>query len=95
MCSFTAWRFGRVIGACWYIERWGAVLVLFAWLYYVLLTRDIFAFAQNGSLHLVDVLLGFPLVIAVGLVGAIIWIGLLRTSCCLINKVEEPYDEAA
>ncbi|MCI4410997.1 MAG: hypothetical protein JHC38_04930 [Thiotrichales bacterium] len=94
MCSFAAWRFGRVLGACWYLERWGAMLVLFIWLYYVLYTRDILAFAQQGNLHLVDVLLGLPLVVAVGLVGAVIWIGLVRTLCCVMNKVEEPHYEA-
>lgn len=87
-CTRDKWRFGRATGLWWLLERWGAVLVLLAWLFYVFVQRDFAHYAQTGSLLLVDLLLGVPLIIALGLVVAIIWMGLIRSISCLLGKLE-------
>lgn len=97
-CTKELWRFGRAQGFWWRLERWGALLVLLAWLFYVFIVRDFAGYADTGQLQLIDLLLGLPILVAMGLVGSIIWMGLIRIVSCALGKLEfEPlsqdYDE--
>lgn len=90
-CTKELWRFGRAQGFWWRLERWGALLVLLAWLFYVFIVRDFASYADTGQLQLIDLLLGLPILFAMGLVGSIIWMGVVRLfSCALGQLVIEP-----
>lgn len=86
-CTNALWRFGRAQGVWWLLERWGALAVLLVWLFYVFLLKDFATYAQTGQLALIDLLFGLPIMIAMGLVGSIIWMGLIRTLSCVLGKL--------
>lgn len=86
-CTRLLWRFGRASGIWWWLERWGAVVWLTLWLGYVLIAKDFIGQMQAGQLMLIDWLLGLPLVIALGLVMAIIWMGMVRLVSCALGKL--------
>lgn len=86
-CTKELWRFGRAQGFWWRLERSGALLVLLAWLFYVFIVRDFAGYADTGQLQLIDLLLGVPILVAMGLVGSIIWMGMVRLFSCIFGKL--------
>lgn len=86
-CTKELWRFGQAIGFWWRLERWGALLVLVAWLLYVFIAKDFASYADSGQLQLIDLLLGVPILVAMGLVGSIIWMGVVRLFSCILGKL--------
>ena len=90
-CTKELWRFGQARGFWWLLERCGALVVLLAWLFYVFIIRDFASYADKGQLQLIDLLLGLPILVAMGLVGSIIWMGVVRLFSCILGKlVMEP-----
>jgi hypothetical protein len=87
-CTKALWRFGQATGFWWFLERWGAVFLLLVWLFYVFIIRDFAGYADRGQLQLVDLLLGLPILFAMGLVGSIIWMGLVRLLSCALGKLQ-------
>jgi hypothetical protein len=86
-CTKELWRFGRAQGTWWRLERWGALAVLLVWLLYVFIAKDFAGYANNGQLQLIDLLLGVPILVALGLVGSIIWMGVVRLFSCALGKL--------
>lgn len=85
-CSYFLWRFGQLSTLWLIIERfigWGIFLL---WLGYVFIEKGFSSHFERGSITLVDLLLGIPIIIAMGLVFAIIWKGLIRGMLCVMGK---------
>lgn len=86
-CTKELWRFGQASGFWWRLERWGALAVLLVWLLYVFIAKDFAGYANTGQLQLIDLLLGVPILVAMGLVGSIIWMGVVRLFSCILGKL--------
>lgn len=94
MCTNQLWRFGRAQGFWWPLERLGALFVLVAWLFYIFIEQDFLGYADLGQLQLIDLLLGLPLLLAMGLVGSIIWMGLIRSVACIFGQLRLDDEQA-
>ncbi len=86
-CTKELWRFGRAQGFWWRLERWGALAVFLVWLLYVFIAKDFAGYADSGQLQLIDLLLGVPILVAMGLVGSIIWMGVVRLFSCALGQL--------
>lgn len=86
-CSYFLWRFGQVSPAWLWFERLGGWLIFASWLGYVFIEKEFASHFDRGSIALIDLLLGVPIIIAMGLVFSIIWKGFIRGVLCVIGKL--------
>ncbi len=91
--SYFLWRFGQANGVWLSLEKLGGWLVFCLWLGYVFIGKEFAAHFDDGSIALIDLLLGVPIIIAMGLVFSIIWKGLIRALLCLMGKLVVKHDD--
>jgi hypothetical protein len=91
-CSYFLWRFGHSNARWLWVEKLGSWIVLLLWLWYVFIEKSFSSHFDNGTVTLVDLLLGIPIIIAMGLVFAIIWKGAVRGVLCIMGQLVKPND---
>jgi hypothetical protein len=86
-CSYFLWRFGEASRLWTSFERLSSWLIFILWSVYVFIEKGFAVHFDDGSIVLIDLLLGIPIIIAMGLVFSIIWKGLIRGLLCLMGKM--------
>jgi hypothetical protein len=86
-CSYFLWRFGKTSRLWTSFERLSSWLVFILWLGYVFIEKEFAVHFDDGSIVLIDLLLGIPIIIAMGLVFSITWKGIIRGLLCLMGKM--------
>jgi len=86
-CRYFLWRFGQPSLFGEFLERFFGWLIFLIWLGYVFIAKDFVSHFDQGSITLIDLLLGVPIIIAMGLVFMIIWKGFIRGVLCLMGKL--------
>lgn len=92
-CRFDRWRNIRCSTWLQRVEVVGKWSILLAWFYYAWFEKAFWGLLTDGRALLVDLLLGVPLVVAMGLVGMIVWMGLVRWLCCVSGYGKVVEDE--
>jgi hypothetical protein len=91
-CSYFLWRFGQTHPIWLWVESLGGLIVLGFWLWYVFVEKNFSSHFDTGTIALIDLLLGIPIIVAMGLVFAIIWKGLIRGFLCIMGQLVKPND---
>lgn len=86
-CSYTLWRFGQATPFWLLFEKLTYWVIFIVWLFYVFIEKEFISYFDKGNIALVDLLLGLPLILALGLVFSVIWKGVIRGLLCLMNKL--------
>lgn len=94
-CRFDRWRNIRCPVSLQWLEVVGKWGVFLAWFYYAWFEKAFWGLLTDGRALLVDLLLGVPLVLAMGLVGMIVWMGLVRWLCCVSGWGQVVEDEVS
>jgi hypothetical protein len=91
-CSYFLWRFGKSSEGWLHFENSGSFIIFISWLVYVFMTNHFVDYFDKGSVTLIDLLFGVPIIIAMGLVFTIVWKGLVRGLLCMTGRLVD-YDE--
>lgn len=86
-CYFDNWRYARPASYCRVLEKVIVLMVFVAWVSYFFIEKSYVQVLHQDS-QLVDVLLGLPLMLMLGLVSMIIVMGLLRVIFCLMGCMQ-------
>lgn len=86
-CSYFLWRFGQASPLGMFVDRFLGWLIFLLWLGYVFVEKEFVSHFEQGSIALIDLLFGLPIIVAMGLVFMIIWKGFIRAVLCLMGKL--------
>ena len=63
-CSYFLWRFGKSSEGWLHFENSGSFFVFISWLFYVFMTNHFVDYFDKGSVTLIDLLFGVPIIIS-------------------------------